>query len=296
MGDSLTGPFWEQMLSWPSKPKEKFKEGVYKHIETHLRAALFDALRHVRRFEATVGVSGAEVNDKVQAKAELDEALLPFRIAAAAWSGGVMLGPEKCDDAAYIELLEYIGATHELPDAIESDGLRAMIAKGVGLSNIPADKRGLENVVTSSRYIPALSFDLTFPEVFYPNGIPFARSGFGAVLGNPPWDRVRPAKKEFLAAFDFEILNAATAREGTIVETRLLSDPEIAPQYQRYVDDFDQQGQIHDAIYAWHEIRIGDVIADRGNSDLYIVFMERGSQLLMRSGTVGVLVPSGPCE
>ena len=28
VGDSLTGPFWEQMLSWPSKPKEKLKEGV----------------------------------------------------------------------------------------------------------------------------------------------------------------------------------------------------------------------------------------------------------------------------
>ena len=106
VGDSLTGPFWEQMLSWPSKPKEQFKEGVYRHLETHLRSALFDALRHVRRLEATVGVSLAEVNDKAQAKAELDEALLPFRVAAAAWSGGVMLGPEKCDDAAYVELLE----------------------------------------------------------------------------------------------------------------------------------------------------------------------------------------------
>ena len=137
VGDSLTGPFWEQMLSWPSKPKEKLKEGVYHHLETHLRAALFDALRHVRRLEATVGVSLAEVNDKAQAKAELDEALLPFRIAAAAWSGGVMLGPEHCDDAAYVELLDHIGTTHELPDVIESEALCSMIARGLGV-----DRRG----------------------------------------------------------------------------------------------------------------------------------------------------------
>ena len=80
-----------------------------------------------------MGVSLAEVNDKAQAKAELDEALLPFRIAAAAWSGGVMLGPEHCDDAAYVELLEHIGTTHELPDMIESEALCGMIARGLGI-------------------------------------------------------------------------------------------------------------------------------------------------------------------
>ena len=133
VGDSLTGPFWEQMLSWPSKPKEKFKEGLYHHLETHLRSALFDALRHVRRLEATVGVSLAEVNDKAQAKAELDEALLPFRIVAAAWSGGVMLGGKACDDAAYMALLEHVGTHHELPDKIESEALCRMIACGLGV-------------------------------------------------------------------------------------------------------------------------------------------------------------------
>jgi hypothetical protein len=132
VGDSLTGPFWEQILSWPSKPKEKFKEGIYRHLETHLRSALFDALRHVRRLEATVGVSLAEITDKQQAKADLDEALVPFRVAAAAWSGGVMLGPDGCDDAAYVDLLAHIGATHELPDLIESERLQAMIARGLG--------------------------------------------------------------------------------------------------------------------------------------------------------------------
>ena len=220
VGDSLTGPFWEQMLSWPSKPKEKFKEGIYKHLETHLRAALFDALRHVRRLEATVGVSLAEVNDKAQAKAELDEALLPFRIAAAAWSGGVMLGPEHCDDAAYVELLDHIGTTHELPNVIESEALWGMIASGLGLVVPPGEDQGegglrssdLCSTLTSGRCAPALSYDLSFPEVFYPGGNPYSRHGFDAVLGNPPWDKVRPKAKEFFAAIDFDILAAPTKR------------------------------------------------------------------------------------
>ena len=53
-------------------------------------------------------------------KAELDRALRPFRILAAAWSGGVMLGPEKCDDFGYAELLKSVAETGELPECIES--------------------------------------------------------------------------------------------------------------------------------------------------------------------------------
>ena len=179
-----------------------------------------------------MGVSLAEVNDKAQAKAELDEALLPFRIAAAAWSGGVMLGPEHCDDAAYVELLEHIGTTHELPDVIESEALCGMIARGLGCplpleeSRVDGGLRtsDLRTALTSGRCAPALSFDLTFPEVFYPSGVPYGQHGFDAVLGNPPWDAVRPRRRSSSRSLDFEILAAPTKRERTAMEKRLMSD------------------------------------------------------------------------
>jgi len=539
------------MLSWPSKPKEKLKEGVYRHLETHLRAALFDALRHVRRLEATVGVSLAEVNDKAQAKAELDEALLPFRIAAAAWSGGVMLGPEHCDDAAYAGLLEHIGTTHELPDVIESEALCRMIVRGLGIDrsagvppalnssteaplaqqkaagtaalppkgwhyrgylphldagseviqfvtfrladSFPAARlqawkddlkllslsaaneevrrrveeyldaghgecllrdprlallvqnalmffhgqrydmcawvvmpnhvhalfrlrpgHALSDVVQSwksytakeanrllhrhgrfwqedyfDRYVrdeddflarrayveenpvkaglcqraaewpfgsagvppandapapcpppaavialpeshgplscrsgtdfttardhagetpalrsadlctllasgrcaPALSFDLTFPEVFYPSGVPYSRLGFDAVIGNPPWDAIQFKSKEFFAAFDFEILNAPTKRERTAIEKRLTADPKCGPLFDWYKEDFEQQKRVNDCLYQYQKVFIQGDLAGR-QLDAFRVFMERNSQLLRQQGITGVLVPS----
>lgn len=291
VGDSLTGPFWEQMLSWPSKPKERFKEGVYRHIETHLRSALFDALRHVRRLEATVGVSLAEVNDKAQAKAELDEALLPFRVAAAAWSGGVMLGSKGCDDAAYMALLEYVGTHHELPDKIESAPLLQMIARGLGVSEVPTDSRGLQTLAFSGRCVPALSYDLTFPEVFYPDGVPYGKQGFHAVLGNPPWDKVRPKAKEFFAGFDFEILSAPTKKEREAIEKSLRSSPFIASLHDTYLADFQQQYRSHDCLYQW-QISVVNGAKTGGDPDLAKLFMERNSQLLRRNGTTGVVVPS----
>ena len=105
VGDSLTGPFWERLLAWPGKPDERLEGIIYRGLENRLRSALFDALRHVKRLEASVGVTLAEVADKQAAKADLDDALLPFRVAVAAWAGGVMLGPDGCDDVAYAELV-----------------------------------------------------------------------------------------------------------------------------------------------------------------------------------------------
>jgi hypothetical protein len=288
VGDSLTGPFWEQMLSWPSKPKEKFKEGLYGHIETHLRSALFDALRHVKRLEATVGVSLAEVNDKAQAKSELDEALLPFRVAAAAWSGGAMLGSKGCDDAAYMALLEYVGTHHELPDKIESDPLRQMIARGLGINPPlpPGEGRGeggwsasdLQNLVASGRCVPALTYDLTFPEVFYPSGVPFGRQGFDAVVGNPPWDVVEVQLAELMAAFDPDFEGG---RAGALEES-----------LQRVAGNVEAQLIITHATQRRDEFtRVMKAMLDdaHGGMDLYACFAARFFDV---SGTmVGIVVP-----
>ena len=83
------------------------------------------------------------LTDKEALKAKLDEALLPFRVAAAAWSGGVMLGPEKCDDLAYAQLLKAIGDSGRIPGTIESESLRDQIARGLGLDTVPEEREVL---------------------------------------------------------------------------------------------------------------------------------------------------------
>jgi len=344
VGDSLTGPFWERLLTWPSKPDEKLEGVIFRGLENRLRSALFDALRHVKRLEASVGVTLAEVAEKQTAKADLDDALLPFRVAAAAWAGGVMLGPEKSDDVAYVELLQTIATTHELPARLTpatggspvdkassrvgwertpeparlaaeppsgyalasglagregpSEGsrptdsrLRNMIARGLGVDEVPDDGVTLAALVTSGRCVPALTYDLTFPEVFYPNGMPYGRHGFDVVLGNPPWDAIQFKSKEFFAAFDFEILNAPTKRERERIERRLTADPVCGPLFETYKEDFEEQKRANDLLYQYQKVFIEGDLAGR-QLDAFRVFMERNTHLLAAHGTTGVVVPS----
>jgi len=133
VGDSLTGPFWDKLIMRPGNPKEPVEGVFHQGLTLALQNKLADALSIVRHLEATVGVSLSEIEEKRRLKAKLDEALRPFRIIAAAWSGGVMLGPEKCDDLAYADLLKSVAETGEIPECIESERLHAMIVRGLGL-------------------------------------------------------------------------------------------------------------------------------------------------------------------
>src|SRR5262249_52578774 len=95
LGDSLTGTFWENLTYRPGKPHESLQNLLQQNLILKFQTALHNALRNVHRLESSVGSTLAEVMEKERVKADLDRALLPFRVAAAAWSGGVMLGPEQ---------------------------------------------------------------------------------------------------------------------------------------------------------------------------------------------------------
>ncbi len=291
VGNSLTGPFGEKLMFRPGKPdtpvEDLFSQGIY----GKLQKALTEALGLVRRLESSVGSELADVLDKEAVKTRLDHALLPFRVAVAAWAGGVMLGSEKCDDLAYGQLLKAIGQNGRLPELIESDALRAQIARGLGLPAVTGDRPSLESAVNSSQAVPALGYDLTFPEVFHPLGLMQGKDGFHAVLGNPPWDAIQFKTKEFFAAFDFEIMNAPTKREREAIEGRLAGDPNCGSLFMQYKEEFEQQKRANDVLYEYQKVFIDGDLAGR-QGDAFRIFMERNTQLLGKTGWTGVLVPS----
>ena len=304
VGDSLTGPFWDKLITRPSSPKEPIEGVFHQGLTLALQKRLTEALSCVHHLEATVGISLAEIKEKEAVKVKLDQAMRPFRVLAAAWSGGVMLGPEKCDDLAYGELLASVAKTGDLPEHLpipprvgrgegeaSEGGLPAMIARGLGVDTVPSERQALYSLLNSGRCVPALSYDLTFPEVFYPSGVPLGRKGFDAVLGNPPWDRMLPADKEFFASFEFAILDAPTKHQRDSIQKRLVENMAVREAYTSYIEGFRGAERAVDTLYS-HQIAIIDGEKTIGKQDLFRLFMERMPSLLVRSGMVGVVVPS----
>ncbi len=212
VGDSLTGPFFEHLLTYPGS-RTPIDDLFTRGLRESFAEALGEALKHVHDLEASAGVTLAEVQAKRAAKARLDGALAPFRAVAAAWAGGLMLGPEGCDDAAYARLVRAVGETGELPSSLVGElRLLAMISRGRGSDHFHS-KAGLIAALSGGDFVPALPYDLTFAEVFFPFGILARRGGFDAVVGNPPWDAIQFRSLELLASYDFRILEGVGERE-----------------------------------------------------------------------------------
>lgn len=266
-GDSLAGPFFEQMLTLPASG-----DPLQGPFAQDLRGALTDRLQpileQVRALESTVGKDVADLERKRGAKARLDAELQPFITLARVWAGGVMLGDRGCDDFAY----------EQLARAVADGGT-------VDAATDPAWARMYETGALAAPY------DLWFAEVFAPRAGATERGGFNVVLGNPPWDAIQFKSKEFLAGFDLDVLSAPTKREREAIERRLLADSTVASEFETAQESFEQQKRANDRLYEFQKVTIDGDLAGR-QLDQFRVFMERSAQLAGPEGFVGLVVPS----
>lgn len=121
---------------------------------------------------------------------------------------------------------------------------------------------------------------LEFPEVF-------ADGGFDAVLGNPPWERIKLQEQEFFAARDPRIANAPTAAARKRLIEKLKEDhPALWKAYRE---------ALHAAESTSRFLRSsgGYPLTGRGDINTYSVFAERMRRLLRAGGRAGVIVPTG---
>lgn len=267
-GDSLAGPFFEQLLTYPSSGAEM--QGVFAAgLKDRLRQRLSYALAHVRDLESSIGKDVPDLELKRLAKQKLDEELASLKLLAAAWSGGVMLG-KLADDTAYEQLARSVSKGEDTRAVLASNDVLRMMAKfGEG----------------------AIPFDLSFPEIFHPDGGPVRSGGFDAVLGNPPWDAIQFKSKEFLAGFDLGVFEAPTKHERAKIQESLLAIPDVAAGFAREQEAFEAQKRVNDRLYEYQKVTIDEDLAGR-QLDLFRVFAERNVQLLSAAGFTGVIVPS----
>src|SRR5262249_11682581 len=158
--------------------------------------------------------------------------------------------------------------------------------RGLGVDTVPTDSADLLALLFSDRCVPALPFDLAFPEVFFPNGDRIQRSGFDTLFGNPPWDKIMPVSKEFFAQYDFEIVGASSKAERDIKERQLMAIPVVHRTFGEYWESFERDKRILLVLYKWQNVEVNGQRSG-AQPDLYRYFAERGTLLTNKAGFVG---------
>ena len=187
------------------------------------------------------------------------------------------------------KLLEVIGA---FPGEAYS-----LLAAGPGVIDAPetgSDDAGLSRFGELWREARALAeregflhWEVAFPGVWRHWQRRRPEGGFDAVIGNPPWDRIKLQEVEWFATRDPELARAPTAalRRKGIKKLRDRGEPLAA--------GFDEAKQRADSLLTLFRTSDQYALLGRGDINLYSLFVEQALNVLKPSGLMGLLVPSG---
>ena len=132
-----------------------------------------------------------------------------------------------------------------------------------------------------------LHWEVAFPGVWRRWQDEHPAGGFDAVIGNPPWDRIKLQEVEWFAtrAPELALAPTAAARRVMIRELREQGDP-LADEFDEAKERADGLGQL--VRRSGHYPLLGG-----GDINLYSLFVERAMGLVKPDGFVGLLTPSG---
>ena len=133
--------------------------------------------------------------------------------------------------------------------------------------------------------VSAFHWPIEFPHIF-------SHGGFDAVIGNPPWERIKLQEQEFFAARSPEIATAPNkAARERLIKALGKANPESADA--RLLADFHFARRSAEAASEFARNSGRFPLTGTGDVNTYALFAEHFANLARSEGRSGVIVPTG---
>ncbi len=279
-GDALYGERVQKML-------DEFRQfGAIFHQNELTRIAV--ATDSMNQLADLTDVDIAEVHRSRSLFEQIDTGLAPLYKLLDFWHALRWLAPARAskDSAAQRGLAELLsGRFGEVMDVINAGAVSA------GNAADSAAAQAVQSLLEQARGLAEqehfLHWEIAFPTVWRHLESGYPQGGFDAIIGNPPWDRLKLQEVEWFAARKPDIAQAARAADRKRLIAQLeQSGDRLWQDYQRARQQAETAARIARENGEYPLLSGGDV-------NLYSLFVERAQSLIKPSGVVGLLTPSG---
>ena len=118
-----------------------------------------------------------------------------------------------------------------------------------------------------------------------PDAFTDQRPGFDLVVGNPPWEAVKPNDDEFFTKYEPSFRGYSNKQDKNKIKKKLLKQPDIKASFDDYTNRIEEQSRFFKESGQY-------VMRGKGDTDMWKLFLERMMGLLAEGGMLAVVVPS----
>lgn len=274
-GDSLFGLWVRDAIDKAGKGGELFLHEPLQRAQNQAR--IMETIEALTDADIGEAHRSAEMWEGVEAQTGELDGFVSF-MHALDWLD--LKGPDKALVAQWLD-----GVFGDpMPIARGKKAPEAIRAKPEAVERFTAIWREARGLIDEERF---LNWQITFPGVWTNWGSKGLEGGFDAVVGNPPWDRIKLQQVEWFAA-----------RRPDIAKSQRASDR------KRMIGALEKAGDPLHADFVKADRRAADTLRiarkgghypllSRGDINLYSLFVERAHRLVKPHGVVGLLTPSG---
>jgi len=154
-------------------------------------------------------------------------------------------------------------------------------------------QRHAADAVAHGEQVGAFCWELAFPEVFFaPDGTRRADAGFDAVVGNPPWDKIKPNERELFSDFDPTVWDVQGQARKRLINALIGDNPAAKDAWEAHEWETKTTAKLllEGGLYH-HQIAVVEGKKTGGDPDTFKFFAERAWQLLSEGGRAGIIVP-----
>ncbi len=110
-----------------------------------------------------------------------------------------------------------------------------------------------------------------------------ARYGFDLIVGNPPWDKLKPYSDEFFSKYDptFRTITPNTKKRKRM-ESILSGNNIIKNDYDKYIQSYEERSTYYKTY----------TMQGTGDNDIWQIILERMLSLVSDNGIISILIPS----